>query len=268
MLATKFNIELKAEAEAKNVQSLYPYIHLPNLAQQYGVSINVLMLYFLRLCADEFVKLIEDENKRALELRIKHLTSKLRCQFNDDITNCIASCMQISYMLRQLEPEKVFIPELTVASIGHTLKAMLYVTTDLRAHDVRTKLKENWDELGRPESHPWKAISRLKTASIDLAHEVFTNNKSIFKQDVNKLLKLVFTSFTLKDGFNVGSGPVYITSAWEEARINQQLNRQLAKKIQAKLDESVLTNLLNVEPDTKHLYTFAYDAHKLAIDKG
>ena len=267
MLATKYNIELKAEAEAKGLESLYPFIYLPQLAEQHNVSLNTLILYFLRLCADAFIKLIEDKNKRALELKIKHLTSKLRCQFNDDISNSITSCMQISYMLRQKEPAKVFIPELTSASIGETLSAMLYIATDLRAHDIRTKLKENWDSLNRPESHPWKAISRLKTASIDLAYNVFMDNKEIFKQDVNKLLKLVFSSFTLKDGFNVGSGPVYITSAWEEARINQATYKALAINIQQAIDADVLTNLLEVMHDTKHLYTFGYDAQQLAIDK-
>ena len=262
MLSTKFNTQL--ESEFKDQLSPYPYIRIPALAEKYGCSINALMLYFLRMCADRFLELIESENKRALELEVKHLTSKLVCQFNDDILPCITNCMQLSYMLRCEKPESVFIPELTNDSIGQTLNSLLFIAVDKSAHDVRTLIKLDWEAHSRPENHAWKAISRLKAASIDLAKKNFDTDSNLYKQDIQKLIKLVFSSFCLKDGFSVSSGVVYVTSAWQESRINQERHKALAKYIHQSVSAKVLDDLFNKTADTNHLYTFGYDAQQQA----
>lgn len=263
MIATKFNVELIEDQKSltgasKGSPSIYPFLHIPYLAKKYQCDIETVMLWFLRLCADKFVSLIEDEDSRALELEMKNLTPRLRSQFNTDITVCITNCMHLCYMLRQRLPKKVFMPELTSTSLGETLKAMLYVAVDQRAKSVRDLIKEDWVNQSMCDGHPWKAIKMLKSSSIHLAFDNYTQNHNLLKQDVNKLIKLVFGSFSLKDGFSIGTGSIYVNSAWVESVINQERLKITADGIQKRLDDKIYETLISAEPDVSHIYKFDY----------
>ena len=98
-LTTLSNLELDKLAESMGVESLRPYIYLPKImTEKYDCSLNMLMLYFLRLCLDEFMYhhdegSLEDivrSNKIKLRtlLEGEHLYSLALCQA---LANCLAS---------------------------------------------------------------------------------------------------------------------------------------------------------------------------------
>lgn len=264
LIATLYNVQLaklELTGVSKGSPSPYPFYHLPWLADKLGIDTNVLMLWFLRLCADRFLALIESEDKHALEFRVKQLSNKLSCQFNKDITDCIVSAMMLSYLIMQEQPANCRIPELTTISLGTVLQSLRFICIDERAHYVRTLIKEDWDAQNRREGHPWKAIARLKRTSIDLAYNQFLEQNNIFKSDVERMAKLVFGSFALRDGFNIGTGIVYITSAWESARLYTKDMQQLAISIHASIDK---TTIVGQKANVEHLYSFGYDADLLA----
>lgn len=274
LVSTLYNVELAKIVPigaSEGTPSIYPYHHLQYLADKYCTTVDGIMLWFLRLCLDKFMDLLKAESNgklNAMELEIKRLSNRLRCQFNSDITKSITSCLMLCTILRNPSPTSVHIPELTSSSLAKTLKAMHFVALDKRAHHVRSLIKEDWDDKDRPEAHPWKAISRLKASSIDLALTNFIEELAIAKNDIGRLVKTVFTALSLKDGFNVGSGIVYITSAWEESRMHINDFKELAISIQAnaRVDKEALISF--AKADVEHLYEFTYDSEKLAKELG
>lgn len=262
LVATRFNIELenllpRMTGLSAGTPSLYPFLHIPYLAEKLDVSINALMLYFLRLCADKFIALMNDkENPRALEMAVKSAKSKLRCQFNSDMLTCITNGLHLSYMVRQRNPDKISIPELTSASLGETLKALMFIAVDKRANKARKLIEQDWEDKDRPDGHPWKAIARLKKSSICLAYDNYVQQHNLLKSNVNQIIKIVFSSLSLRDGFNIGSGSVYVTSSWNESQINKVNLQTLALKVQDNLDDSEIMTLMSAEPDVDHIYKF------------
>ena len=268
LISTLFNVELAKlvpEGASEGTPSLYPFQHIQFLADKFNCSINTIMLWFLRLCADAFEQQILQKDFNQLEITVKHLSNRLRCQFNADILKCITSAMMLAYTLRQKQPKLVHIPELTSHSLGATLKALRYIVIDKRAHNVRSLIKDDWNDKGRPEGHAWKAVSRLNKASIDLALDKFLAEIAINKQDLPKIAKSIFSAFSLTDGFSVGSGIVYITSAWNESRLYVNSLKTTTAAIHSNITQAELQALTeDADADVGHLYSFDYDSHKLA----
>lgn len=272
MLSTKYNIELEDEKRYTDAPSLLPFIYLPWLAEQHGVSLNALMLYFARLCADKFLRLIESEDKRALECEMKYLTSKLRCQFNEDTTNSIINCLHLSkYLLsKQFEPADWALPEINTECLLQCLRLFETFALSPAFHLARTLLKDDWEAKNRPDGHAWKAISRLKSHSISASVIALAQSADLLKYQPNEAIRLAFKPLTLKDGFTVGSGPVWVVSAWEEARINADGLKALAKHIYGKLAEAGLAKEVREDiPANRDMLARAdFDAHRIAVQGG
>lgn len=268
LLSTRFNVELDEitpTGASEGTPSILPFYHYPYLAEKLGISLDALMLWTLRLCADYFLSLIESEDKSALVKEVKRITTRLRTQFNKDITNCVTSALQLSCLLTSKDLDKVFIPEITPSAIKRGLNDFLFVSADLRCHQLRNLIKEDWNKKGRPEGHPWKAIAKVKKASIDLAWEDYQKQVSTNSKDLDLAVKTAFGRFTLVDGFKVGAGLVYVTSAWEESRKHQEEYKQLVRNIRKEIpnfDELISGEA--VKANTKYLYSFDYDAANMA----
>lgn len=261
LISTLYNIELEQlefEGLSKDTPDPLPFQHIPWLAKKLDVDVNAVMLWFLRLCADKFISLTyADAPPRALENEVRHWTNKLRCQFNKDILQCIVSAMMLSYLIKHPDPDSVQFPEISTNTLGEVLQSLAYLMIDERAHEARSLIKYDWDKLDRPEGHAWKAIARLKHTSVDLAYTEFTEQQHILKNDLHKMIKIVFGAFSLRDGFSVGSGVVYVTSAWEQARMHIPRLKELAKHIHTNIEPELKAYLIgDAIPSTEHLYDF------------
>ena len=155
------------------------------------------------------------------------------------------------------------------------LQALHYVFIDPRANEARELIKEDWEKKDRPTLHPWHGVRNLDKQSVDGAYKevgrwAAENNQQW--TDRAGLIKTVFGTISLRNGFKIGCGHVPIVSAWNDCRdVYQDDMVKLALKIKKHLEKYFPIFLGALENEsivtsTDHLYDFQYDPDRAVAE--
>jgi hypothetical protein len=212
-----------ASESASDSPNFAPFVHLPWLANKLEVSEEALMLWALRLAADDFIQHCFYRGEvptESLRFRVHELTTRLRLSFNKDCTRAVMSAMALSHCLLSHLPNSYRgrkpyeIRELNQAILVESFKSFRILVCDKNLYRLRQLIKMHWEANGRSETHPWAGIRKLNFTSIKSAQaalDVCVASNS----PLDEIVKATFGSLTLRDGFALSSDIVWAISAWQ-----------------------------------------------------
>jgi len=215
-------------------------VHLPWLAQNLGVAEETLLLWAARLAVDRFMEFTSwrgDVPTEALMNEVHDLTSRLRCQFHKDSTRSIISGMVFAdILLRYLstpagaEGDEYLLPEISVNQLSGAFTAFRRLVTDRDYYRVRSLIKLHWELNNRPDAHPWTGIRKLNFGTVPTAANLLTAAVQS-REPLSSVVKQVFSTLTLRDGFVGSSDVIWVTKAHETVRTDSSSVEALARQI-------------------------------------
>ena len=262
----------KVEGASEGTPSLLTWIHIKYLADKYETTEIAIILWAIRLCADKFWHLISTGDRYAnkLEEDMKYWTSRLSETFKPSIERNVIMFMHFSKAVRADDLTKFRVPEMSAVALKECFRAMHFIFIDPRAHQVRELVKQDWEEKERPKIHPWQAIRNLDKQSVDGAWrkivKIVQENPGNVWTDRGNLIKEVFGTMSLRNGFKLGTGVVHIVMDWNDsAKVYIEDIIELAVKVRNSIrcDFPEIWEMLLAEETTvtesDHLYEFQYD---------
>ena len=215
--------------------------HLHFLSQKYNVSLKVLALWFMRLCTDKFMRLIDTPETMAkghnkLADKIFALYKELSVQINHALmvkNTCIL--FQFAYKLRN---PTLPIPDLEVEDLAQMLADGTYLVVVKELKAVREKLGAHWEKTGKPESHPYIAIKNLRVSSMIEAIDRLNLVVKTSKNDVREGINAVFKSLIAKSGFVITYSHIKVITSWDNARtyINSSIGKDVMDYVMGDLE--------------------------------
>lgn len=190
------------------------------LSKKFGISTNVLMLWFCRLCTEKFLEWME-LNPGEGEREIKRLTNSLTCQYNEDASKSIMQaiifsiikkkkCESVDEVKNCLFPDKL--RQLADKSVIAEGLELFFQILSESSRDERDVIKKIWKAYSRPSAHVWRAISKVNPDSIKFAAAKIRNHDS---EDITKSLKDGFSTIKLTNGFGITSVPEILLEEWD-----------------------------------------------------
>ncbi|CBA17829.1 putative DNA primase [Acaryochloris phage A-HIS2] len=210
--------------------NLKPFVHLPWLAENLGVSLDALILWVIRLCADEFLRLITDDSDpsvNALEERVRMLTSHCQITISKDTNRQILLWFMFCSMLSSSVTRKPRSNRFTGFPVRQTSSnpwdTIIDHTINVAKHKpLRDRLyvflKEDWENKGFPASHPFMGMDLLDHNSLPMAAKVFglESGPGVTKS-IAEVLKVTLGKILLKSGFHLTSDYVWFCQEWSQA---------------------------------------------------
>ena len=234
LLSTYRRSEMDKLTEVSESPDLQPAIHIPWLAEQHGVEEAAVILWAMRLAADYFDSLITGNlrtNKLADEVHL--LTSKLRLQFNKDVTRQTLSAVHLLDVLYNYTSSgltKNTPVELSKAHLHKALTAFGYLAVNRDFYRMRSLIKRHWELNGRKDNHPWVGLRKLNFGCVRYvlasSHDAISANVQL-----NTYVSEVFSQFTYRDGFAGSKDIVWVTKSWESVRYEDEVVTDLAAKV-------------------------------------
>ena len=249
---------------------LHTYEHLNWLADKLGTTVRGLMLWLFRYCADLFLSTMQGQ-----DAHIQRLTNKFRFPLSHQSLPNIVSAMHLSHLLRRGSQARLY-PLSNKKTFCFYVNNFLYVAGDLRAHHIRTLIKEHWEKANRPTKHPWLGFSIITKPSLIQAQEALSLANSA-KMPIDDAIHKVFGSFRNEDGIGVGSNKHLISQNWQEC-YGTLLSNTLRSIAQLVLDEhkadaklcKMHSDLLDptVGPDLAYAEDIGFDAKLISSHLG
>ncbi len=239
--------------------SVYPVDHLQWLARKLECSVDTIMLWVSRLCADHFWNLIKDEPSQLLWSETIEISKRLRLTID---RTCLESFIQLLIMSEAVDlpaGTQLKVPELSVKLLSHALERARFLAIDPSAYNFRTQLKEMWIKAGRPEVHPWFSIRRLSIISIDASWHALQEAKALSMRDLDNAIKLTFGSLRTRTGTHISHSPVAVIEAWNEARTSQAELQQLMNELTPHLSLPLKPSSIQAD----YLYQASYNPEAL-----
>jgi len=249
---------------------LQPFVHLPWLAQNLGVAEETLLLWAARLAVDRFMEFTSwrgDVPTEALMNEVHDLTSRLRCQFHKDATRSLISGMVFAdILMRHLTSKKGLkteyqLPELSTVQLKLAFESFRKLVTDKNYYRVRSLLKLHWELNNRPDSHPWTGIRKLNFGTVPTAANLLAAAIQS-REPLSSVVKQVFSSLTLRDGFVGSSDGIWVCKGWETCRTDSSSIETLARRVLKVVEDNCETG-----QDFCEVYDKRFsDNHKAGIE--
>jgi hypothetical protein len=224
-----------------------PFVHFPYLAEKTGVSIKTIMLWFARLCADKFLKTLED--RTSLEYAVDRYTLRLREPLHKDSTS-------------QLMTSALFCGALLYTHVGSDLvnhnnhisgydwdksfEALSMVVRHRKYfEDVLQYLREDFDGPEKPDTlHPLIGLISVDPSSLK-NWDGQQNDHADKRHDYLLWLKEAMKVIRMNNGLHYSQDEVWLTKAFK--KIYFYLPEIRAKVVKAKkLDSFDLEVVLSV----------------------
>ena len=267
ILKTKSNIELKqwvGTGASKGSKSPFIMNHLHYLCDKYDIEPLVLGLWFLRLCADKFMTLIDDrksiaEGNNKLAKKVISLYKELRVQVNHALmTKNTCILLQFAHLLRN---PGISIPELEVEELTEVLGDGTYLALMKDLAPVRRIIYQDWKDQDKPDAHPYVALNTLRKTSmieaVEASNKTLLNNRT----DITKGIKSVFGPLLTKSGFSVHYSRVKVSASWNAA--THYMSSDLAKNLQTHILQTVSSDVINRLQDNKEMTINEIRSHSL-----
>lgn len=249
MIGTYLRTELDRNLEtatgaSKGSPDLQPLYHIPWLAEKYGVSIECIMAWAIRIAADHFWNVINtkyDEQGKpfnALEREVRVWSSKLRYQFQIHIEQAILACMFMCRALRTSNRASFFVPELTPSLFSEYLHDLYFICVDPAGNNLFKLFKEDWEKSGRPTKHFYTGIRQIRYESVSYCLQQFLNNPGRIKD--------MFATIQLRSGMSLGSGQAYIVENWQQIRMQQNEVFEKAKHFMSQISQEERDRILDM----------------------
>lgn len=245
-------ISTKSAEEIKNAvptgvsegsPDIRPFSHIPFLADKLGVSEDAIMLWAVRLCADNFLELVDnkgDYSVNHLEERVRQLSNRCRINISKDTTRQVFLWMVLCLALYTgtTTPPRGHSADFPRDSIGTTdLVRMFTATVKVSKNKalmlyLRDLLKEDWEAKNYPHAHPYPGLKILDPITISdainrnikLTQPGLTNSKG-------EIYRETFKAIHLKNGFNLSCDYVWLVQEWEYAHRSFNAIHRMAENI-------------------------------------
>jgi hypothetical protein len=239
---------------------LRPRAHIPYLANKLGVSSEALYLWCLRLGTERFWEVINDTRDPSinrLQVEVRYWTTRQRIRFKADVTQALVNAMSFSWMLRTGDSE---IPEFTPEILQECLDHFYFVGVDPSGLRIMTRMKEKWEEAGRPSTHYYQGFREVRWESIKKAVTYFEQfGKNPGSNTAAEVIKDMMEKLMMRDGFKIGGSANYVIENWENMRHACEELQAEGEDLKEDLDDKDLKRLLN--PDQEVYDKWIEDKH-------
>lgn len=231
--------------------TLKPYQHLPWLAQKLNVSIDALILYAMRLAANDFYAIASQGKPGAaiLEKTVRDLTSQCKIQFRLDSTDQLLGAAYFCQLLRfgrfeYSNANNNQLPCFDSIQFGQWMGHLELVMSANELEPVRQIIRTHFLELGKPKGHPQAAFNILSPRSLLVAYQntrkirEINNHTSELQSNLADALKASLGAVRLMDGFSVSSDPVWCARSWENIAMLRPLLIQWVKEIRSRVTQA------------------------------
>ena len=226
---------------------LRPRAHIPYLANKLGVSPEALYLWCLRLGTDRFWQVINDTKDPSinrLQVEVRYWTTRQRIRFKADVTQALVNGMAFSWMLRT---GNSYIPELTPEILQECLDHFYFVGVDPSGLRLMTRMKENWEEAGRPSTHYYQGFREIRWESVKKAVTYFEQfGRNPGNTTTAEVIKEIMERLVMRDGFKIGGSANYVIENWENMRHACEELETEGGTLTEDLDERDINRLLDL----------------------
>jgi hypothetical protein len=268
-ISTYRQFELKS-MNASSDHNLHPAVHIEYLANKYDVEPRSLYCKLIKDCADYFLShTVQHGAEKDVHFKSEQIMPFLRIQMNKNAMDVLVRCAFMAYALRYEKLERVWLPELTLTSLGDVLEALRFLCIDEHAYEFKTHLKKDWEKQDRDYAHYWWCLRKTLITSIDQAYETYIKLKST--KDVALVTEEVFKAIRLNDGVSVAAKVTYIIRTWEKIRGEVDVIYEDARRILSEQQYSnktidalsLLDRDLNPICNPNYLYSSSYNPAEL-----
>lgn len=204
-----------------------PEILFKSLSEQYGVSENVIIMYFLRLCVDKFYGLITDKSSTVNKLaeKVNDLTIDLRYSMQKHAESQILQFALYCYGLadprcaeglaRDIEGNNTPISDL---NWFHLLTQFTYMTHTRHFPILAVELYKHFLENRDDPCHPYLALRSLDLDSLHLyisgdPDDILTRTQ---EKDNFTVLTRFFKGIKLNNGLSFSGDMAHLTVSWRK----------------------------------------------------
>lgn len=196
IIGTMTRVQLLRLAKELNVESALPVPYIEELASRYGVTKELLVQWYLRLCLDRFIALLKSTENRNTSGYMQKMSAKTEFRIQALDADPFAQAMQFSmlmlsplHVLREVHEYISNTPKSEYASYvcndifrKHNclpvaqpanknacriiLSRYAYILGAVQAHDVRSMVWEDYANSEKLEGHLWLAFSMISKACL------------------------------------------------------------------------------------------------------
>jgi hypothetical protein len=234
------NRKTLAGTASDGTPDLRPRAHIPFLADKLGVSADALYLWCLRLATDRFWDVINDTADptiNRLQLEVRYWTTRQRIRFKADTSQALVNAMSIAAAVRS-NNEEYFMPELTPDVLARHLRDLQFLGLDKSGKQLMYKMKQNWEEQGRPGTHYYQGFREIRWESVQLAIDTFINSQHYGGKTPSELIKEIMSKLVMRDGFKVSTGISYVIGDWQNTRFALEEIKDTAARLRSTLSPS------------------------------
>ena len=240
VLQTKSNIELKywkPEGASAGSKDPFPDSHLEFLKDKYDIDLETLALWLFRLCADKFMDILAQnrpkEGYNALHVTIRNWTKELAVQLTYSLAlKNVCALFQFAYKLR--DKDEKFIENLGKNVLHTALIDGTYLSVAKKLKPIRDEMRQHWLDHHKPDSHPYTALQALRLGSLDSALRSVSEIVKKDKAPLKDVLKALFASLSINNGFSLSYSENKVASAWYDARklIQSDEIKELVRRVE------------------------------------
>jgi hypothetical protein len=152
--------------------------------------------------------------------------------------------MAFSWMLRTGNSE---IPELTPEILQECLDHFYFVGVDPSGLRLMTRMKENWEEAGRPSTHYYQGFREIRWESVKKAVSYFEQfGRNSGNVTTAEVIKDIMERLVMRDGFKIGGSANYVIENWENMRHACEELESEGQILAEDLDERDIERILNI----------------------
>jgi len=246
ILSTYREYEVRRNAEnlggtaSEGTPDLRPRAHIPYLAEKLGVSADAMYLWCLRLATDRFWDIIsdtEDPTINRLQYEVRYWTTRQRIKFKADTSQALVNAMAIASAVRN-DGKQYDMPELTPEVLIRHLKDLLFLGLDKSGKRLMDRMKDDWNELGRPGTHYWQGFREIRWESIQLAIESGRDDTFGGRKTASDAIKDIMSKLAMRDGFKISTGISYVVEDWNNTRFALGDIRNKADELRSTLSDT------------------------------
>ena len=205
---------------SEGTPDLRPRAHIPFLADKLGVSADALYLWCLRLATDRFYEIITDTSDptvNRLQYEVRYWTTRQRIKFKADTSQALVNAVAIAAAIRN-DNKPYFMPELTPEVLTRHLQDFLFLGLDKSGKSLCDRMKEDWNDQGRPGTHFWQGFREIRWESVQLALEAGRDDSFGGRKTASDAVKDIMSKLVMRDGFKISTGISYVIEDWNNTR--------------------------------------------------
>jgi hypothetical protein len=152
--------------------------------------------------------------------------------------------MAFSQMIRTGDSE---IPELTPEILQECLDHFYFVGVDPSGLRLMSRMKEKWEEAGRPSTHYYQGFREIRWESVKKAVSHFEQfGRNAGGVTTAEVIKDMMERLVMRDGFKIGGSANYVIENWENMRHACEELESEGKELLEDLDERDAQRVLDL----------------------